>query len=449
MARQLSPAAARDHVYESQWWTELPHHVDEDEEFDRALSQGIAVTDGAEADVWSDESFLPDTDSFNHRESSPACVGVLALACLEPPSVEQSTATPRSSKAPRSRKTLIESNPPRESRRGALWLGVSLVVAFFCLFQALPRWSANDGLSLTRVDQAVTLDSLDTKLAGDYRVGDESYNFFNIEDIRPGQYVLAMNPATGQLEPKRVKQIFRRITDHLRHLTFESSTGARQTFETTDEHPFWSQSEFRWRPAGDLQPGDRVIDPHGAQSLLIATHREPHPEGVPVYNFEVQGFHSYFVAGKGPGGEPVLVHNADSTYKTSGKQTGTDSQSPARINVGPSGHHLPAVRKSQGRPFAVVRSDKTRPTVFSRGNDPAADHWRLHNAERKFVGPRQGAFGGTDDELFEAYRRAYSNLDDIRVDVRSPNGTYNLGEDVSPREAVDLIRKWLREQGLL
>ncbi len=120
-----------------------------------------------------------------------------------------------------------------------------------------------------------------------------------------------MNPATGQLEPKRVKQIFRRITDHLRHLTFQSPTGARQTFETTDEHPFWSQSEFRWRPAGDLQPGDRVIDPHGEQSLLIATHREPHPEGVTVYNFEVEGFHSYFVAAKGPGGQPVLVHNAD------------------------------------------------------------------------------------------------------------------------------------------
>ncbi len=234
---------------------------------------------------------------------------------MTPPRAERSTATARASRrrhAPAKR--IIEPKPPRESRRGALWLSVSLLVAFFCLFQALPRWSDNDGLSSARVEQTVTLDSLDTNIASDYRVGGESYNFFNIEDIRPGQYVLAMNPATGQLEPKRVKQIFRRITDHLRHLTFQSPSGARQTFETTDEHPFWSQSEFRWRPAGDLQPGDRVIDPHGAQSLLIATHREPHPEGVTVYNFEVEGFHSYFVAAKGPGGQPVLVHNAAKKY---------------------------------------------------------------------------------------------------------------------------------------
>ena len=152
--------------------------------------------------------------------------------------------------------------------------------------------------------------SLDTNIASDYRVGGETYNFFNIEDIRPGQLVLALNPATGQLEPRRVLQTFRRITYHLRHLTFQSPTGAQQTFETTDEHPFWSQRASRWTPAGDLQPGDRVIDPHGEQSLLVSTHREPHPEGVTVYNFQVEGFHSYFVAAKGPGGQPVLVHNA-------------------------------------------------------------------------------------------------------------------------------------------
>ncbi len=57
-------AEARDHVYESQWWMELPRHEDEDDEFDRAMSEGIAVADGAEADVWSDESFLPEADSF-------------------------------------------------------------------------------------------------------------------------------------------------------------------------------------------------------------------------------------------------------------------------------------------------------------------------------------------------------------------------------------------------
>ncbi|WP_185652655.1 RHS repeat domain-containing protein, partial [Clostridium sp. DJ247] len=119
-----------------------------------------------------------------------------------------------------------------------------------------------------------------------------------------------------------------------------------------------------------------------------------------------------------------------------------------RIAVGESGHHVPAVRKSKGRAFAVGREDKTRPTLFSLGTDPGHDHWRLHDAEREFVGPRQGDFQGTDAELFDAYRNAYKNLDDISVDVKSPNNTHILGENVTPSQAVDLMQNWLRENGL-
>ena len=120
---------------------------------------------------------------------------------------------------------------------------------------------------------------------------------------------------------------------------------------------------------------------------------------------------------------------------------------PKRFNVGPSGHHVPAVRKSRGRPFGVARSDKTRPTLFSNSADPGFDHWRMHRAERNVIGPRQGAFRGTDDELFDAYREAYKGLDDIRVDVRSPDGSTVLGTDVTPSQGVDLIETWLREKG--
>lgn len=111
------------------------------------------------------------------------------------------------------------------------------------------------------------------------------------------------------------------------------------------------------------------------------------------------------------------------------------------------GHHVPAVRKSAGRPFQVGRNDRTRPTIHSRGPDPANDHWRMHNAEREHVGPRQGDFKGTDEELFEAYRKAYETLNDIRVDVKSPDGSTVVGTDVTPRQAIDLIEDWLRKQG--
>lgn len=119
-----------------------------------------------------------------------------------------------------------------------------------------------------------------------------------------------------------------------------------------------------------------------------------------------------------------------------------------RIAVGDSGHHVSAVRKSKGRTFEVSRSDKTRPTLFPIGEDVGHLHWRLHEAERRFVGVRQGDFIGTNEELFEAYRQAYKNLDDIKVDVKSPDGTFVLGENVTPFEAVNLIEEWLKIQGL-
>jgi hypothetical protein len=119
-----------------------------------------------------------------------------------------------------------------------------------------------------------------------------------------------------------------------------------------------------------------------------------------------------------------------------------------RLLVAEAGHHVPSVRKSKGRPFEVSRTDKTRPTLFPIGKDIGHLHWRLHEAEREFVGPRQGDFDGADEELFEAYRKAYENLDDIKVDVKSPNGSFVLAENITPREAVDLIENWLKEKGL-
>ena len=50
---------------------------------------------------------------------------------------------------------------------------------------------------------------------------------------------------------------------------------------------------------------------------------------------------------------------------------------------------------------------------------------------------------GTDEELFDAYKEAYKGLDDIKVDVKSPDGTHLLGTDVTPSEAVDLIKNFL------
>ncbi len=146
-----------------------------------------------------------------------------------------------------------------------------------------------------------------------------------IEDIQVGDLVLARDEQGTALGWKPVKEVYRRTSYHLRHLTFRDAAGREQTFETTDEHPFWSVTAKAFVNAGDLITGDRVVsipqhtssgqtplavDPALVQTLT-ATHRDAHPTGITVYNFQVEDFHTYFVAARGATGPPVLVHNAN------------------------------------------------------------------------------------------------------------------------------------------
>ena len=146
-----------------------------------------------------------------------------------------------------------------------------------------------------------------------------------IEDIQVGDLVLARDEHGTELGWKPVKEVYRRTSYHLRHLTFRDAAGREQTFETTDEHPFWSVTAQGFVNAGELKTGDRVVSapshtPSGKTPLevdpaliqtLTTTHRDEHPNGITVFNFQVDDFHTYFVSARGATGPPVLVHNAN------------------------------------------------------------------------------------------------------------------------------------------
>lgn len=147
-----------------------------------------------------------------------------------------------------------------------------------------------------------------------------------IEDVTVGDLVLARDEHGAEIGWKPVKEVYRRTSKHLRHLTFRDASGKEQHFETTDEHPFWSLTAKKFVNAGDLKTGDQVtsapprqgnpdLDHPSAIQILTATHRDEHPNGITVYNFQVEDFHTYFVAARGATGPPVLVHNAN--YRTS------------------------------------------------------------------------------------------------------------------------------------
>jgi hypothetical protein len=117
----------------------------------------------------------------------------------------------------------------------------------------------------------------------------------NIEDVIVGDVVLSMDDNTGELACKRVVALFRNTSYHLRLVRFRSESGIEQEVNTTDEHPFFV-TERGWIEAQHLELGDAILDANKQVSYVTHSRREEHPDGVDVFNFEVEDYHTYFVA---------------------------------------------------------------------------------------------------------------------------------------------------------
>ena len=81
--------------------------------------------------------------------------------------------------------------------------------------------------------------------------------------------------------------------------------GNTETITCTTEHPFWVPGQG-WTAAGDLTPGTELTSPDGSMVTVVSNTVQVLAQPVNVYNFEVEGDHTYFVD---QGGEPVWVHN--------------------------------------------------------------------------------------------------------------------------------------------
>jgi hypothetical protein len=184
------------------------------------------------------------------------------------------------------------------NRLGRAWLIVGLLFAAFFGIRAIPSRSASEstmGASL----YAPTAESR------------PRYVTRNIEDLQVGDTVIAADPETGEVGPRLIVQKFERTAYKLCVLELTTDDGLTQTLEPTPEHPFYLPATNEWREAGELNPGDQVLDPAGALQTVVANRIDDHPEGVPVYNMEVEGLHTYFVSAHGARAPPVLVHNTD------------------------------------------------------------------------------------------------------------------------------------------
>jgi guanyl-specific ribonuclease Sa len=136
-----------------------------------------------------------------------------------------------------------------------------------------------------------------------------------IEQIKQEDVVASRNPQTGQVEFKKVTRTFKHTVHEIVHLELaDSKTGkVVESLRGTPEHPFFTPSGKV--AMGQLKAGMQVITRRGPPLVVKAVSREHHLEGIAVYNFEVEGDHTYFV-GTANGG--AWVHNTCPAWITPG-----------------------------------------------------------------------------------------------------------------------------------
>ncbi|GKU78138.1 hypothetical protein L3i20_v225350 [Paenibacillus sp. L3-i20] len=121
-----------------------------------------------------------------------------------------------------------------------------------------------------------------------------------IEDIKVGDMVLSKNEETGEQAYKEVLNLFRNKRDVIYKLSVDD-----QLIETTFNHPFWVEGKG-WVLAEDLAEGD-ILQKSNREHLTIDNIELVQlQEKVTVYNFEVEGFHTYYVTDLG-----IWVHNTN------------------------------------------------------------------------------------------------------------------------------------------
>ena len=104
-----------------------------------------------------------------------------------------------------------------------------------------------------------------------------------IEDIQVGDYVLAENPDTGEIDYKPVLETYEHDTYDVVYLTIDG-----EEFITTEGHPFYTL-ERGFVKAGELRYSDTLVDAKGNKLYLEKKNED---------------YHTYFVGENG-----VLVHN--------------------------------------------------------------------------------------------------------------------------------------------
>lgn len=142
-----------------------------------------------------------------------------------------------------------------------------------------------------------------------------------IERLRVGDFVLSQPENTGEQAYRRINDTFVFEDKSIFEVVYQGEHGRSESLLATPNHPFWVKG-VGWTGAEYLEAG-HVLELSDGRSARVASVRDTE-EKQRVYNFEVDGFHTYYVGNLG-----VWVHNANC---------------PRQIDWGQQGKHIPGFK---------------------------------------------------------------------------------------------------------
>ena len=119
-----------------------------------------------------------------------------------------------------------------------------------------------------------------------------------IESIEKGDYVWAWDEESGDVALKKVVETYVSETDELIHVFVNG-----EEIISTPSHPFYSPVKG-WIAAAHLQVDDILVLVNGEHVVVEKVQYERLETPAPVYNFQVDEYHTYYVSDTG-----ILVHN--------------------------------------------------------------------------------------------------------------------------------------------
>ena len=122
-----------------------------------------------------------------------------------------------------------------------------------------------------------------------------------IEEIEIGDKVWARDEATGETALKAVTDLIQRHKRTIWEVTLTGANGEAESFETTDDHPWWIAGQG-WKKTEELVAGMAVVTRDGRGMVLASIVETDRTDA--TYNLTVTDFETYFV-----GKQRVLVHN--------------------------------------------------------------------------------------------------------------------------------------------